>query len=85
MVEIEAVFKPDRLPLAHPISALFGFLLAVEMPVSEWVRCKKSLIPDMPMGRVAKAPGVVHDGDPDHLAFDRTIIINPFGWFAPAL
>ena len=85
MMKVEAVFQPDGLPLAHPISALFRFLLTVEMPVPEGVSCKKSIIPDMPMGRVAEAHRMVHDGYPDLLALDRTVIINPFSGLAPAL
>ena len=85
MMKVEAVFQPDGLPLAHPISTLFRFLLAVEMPVPEGVSRKKSIVPDMPMGRVAEAHRVVHDGYPDLLALDRTVIINPFSWLAPAL
>ena len=85
VMKVEAVFQAEGLPLAHPISALIRFLLDIEMPVPEWISCKKPVIPDMPVGRMAETPGMVHDGDPDLLARNPTVIVNPFSRFAPAL
>ena len=85
VMKVEAVSQADGLSLEHPISTLFRLLLTVEMPVPEWIGCKKSIIPDMPMRRVAETPGVVHDGHPDLLAPNPAVIVNPFSRFAPAL
>ncbi len=50
---------------------------------SKWIGGEQPVGPHVPMSRITEAAGVVHDGDAECLAFDRSVEIDPRGAFPP--